>query len=57
MSETSIIIVLIFIALIVWFINVYFPMTDTVRTIINMAAGILTIAWMLHMLSVAYGAG
>lgn len=56
MSEMTIIIILAVIGVIVWLINNYVQMPDTAKTIFNIIAGILTVAWMLYLLRVAFGA-
>ena len=52
----TIIIILAVIGVIVWLINNYVQMPDTAKTIFNIIAGILTVAWMLYLLRVAFGA-
>ena len=52
MSLISLIVVLVVVGFVLWAINVYIPMQDTMKKILNVAVVIVVILWLLSVFGV-----
>lgn len=57
MSLVSIVVVLIIVGFLLWIINTYIPMANSIKTILNAVVVIAVIVWLLSAFGVIHGFG
>jgi len=57
MSLVSIVIVLIIVGFLLWIVNTYIPMANSIKTILNAVVIIAVILWLLSAFGVIHGVG
>jgi hypothetical protein len=57
MSLISIVLVLIVVGVILWIINTYIPMANSIKTILNAVVVICVIVWLLSVFGIIHGVG